>query len=65
MYSWDSDVKIKIEIIVICIYGVEYVDYVVKVKKDFCIIVNLGLEYLVICVVKMQKFLLDNFKLLG
>ena len=65
LYSWDSDVKSKIETISTKIYGAKHVDYTPKAKRDLRTISELGLEQLPVCIAKTQKSLSDNPKLLG
>jgi len=65
LYSWDSDIKTKIETIATKIYGADKVEYSAKAKKDLRTIAKLELEGLPVCIAKTQKSLSDNAKLLG
>ena len=65
LYSWDADIKTKVETIATKIYGAEHVVYTKGAQKDLRTIANLGLEGSAVCVAKTQKSLSDNPKLLG
>ena len=65
LYSWDMNVRDKIETIATKIYGAEYVDYTSRAKLDLKKITDLGLTHLPVCIAKTQKSLSDNPALLG
>lgn len=64
-YSWDMDVKSKIEAIATKIYGAGKVEYSALAKRNLRTIAELGLENLPICIAKTQKSLSDNPNLIG
>ncbi|MBZ0327713.1 MAG: formate--tetrahydrofolate ligase [Altibacter sp.] len=64
-YSWDMDVKSKIEAIATKIYGAGKVEYSALAKKNLRTIAELGLENLPVCIAKTQKSLSDNPNLIG
>ncbi len=64
-YTWDMDVKSKIEAIATKIYGADGVEYSALAKKNLRTIADLGLENLPVCIAKTQKSLSDNPKLIG
>ncbi|MBL4592667.1 MAG: formate--tetrahydrofolate ligase, partial [Flavobacteriales bacterium] len=65
LYSNESSIKEKIEIIAKEIYGADGVDYAKKAETGLKRIAALGLENLPICMAKTQKSFSDNDKLLG
>ncbi|MFH6767115.1 formate--tetrahydrofolate ligase [Gaetbulibacter aquiaggeris] len=65
LYSWDLDVKSKIEMIATKIYGADGVEYSGLANKNLKTITNLGLDHLPVCIAKTQKSLSDNPALLG
>ena len=65
LYSWDMDVKSKIEAVATKIYGAKHIEYSAKAKRNLKTIESLKLDKLPICVAKTQKSLSDNAKLLG
>ncbi len=65
LYSWESDVKTKIETVAKKVYGADSVEYTATARKNLRTIANLGLEGLPVCIAKTQKSLSDNARLLG
>ncbi len=65
LYSWEADVKSKIETIATKIYGASNVAYTSRAQLDLKKITSLGLDQLPVCIAKTQKSLSDNPSLLG
>ena len=65
LYSWNMDVKSKIEAVATKIYGAKHVEYSAKAKMNLKTIESLKLDKLPVCIAKTQKSLSDNAKLLG
>jgi formate--tetrahydrofolate ligase len=65
LYSWELNVKTKIEIIAEEIYGADGVDFTSEAMAGLKTIEQLGLNHLPVCMAKTQKSFSDNEKLIG
>lgn len=65
LYTWDQDVRTKIETVAKKIYGAAEVQYTDRALQDLRRIEHLGLQGLPVCIAKTQKSLSDDPALLG